>query len=352
MMGETSKLHPEKVVVDDRIVRLIGIPFFGLVIPSATGLMKLSDFSASSIIHYFYFVMVAWVIWEGNRYLLFRYYPIIYRSRSIFQKYILITGLNIFYSAPVSLVMLYAWKWTTQINRVNDPIILNSTILIVVCVIFVTNVYEKALFVKENDKSRMIREQLERGKIQAELEALKNQIDPHFMFNALNSISYLVEHDAPKARAFIENLAEVYRYILRSKDKNLIMLKDEIIFMNAYISLLEIRYDNSFKLKPDYANLDTSAYLIPPVSLMVAIENSVKHNRVSAGNPLILELNYSDESLVFSNRIAEKNKVKSSTQTGLANLKERFIKLTGKEIEILSNTTHFILKIPLLKLTR
>jgi len=346
-MDEPSELNRPKSILDDRIVRLIGIPFFGVVIPSATGLI---DLSVEYIPHFFYFILVAWIIWEGNRFLLFRYYPVIFQSESLFQKYILITGLNIFYSGPVSLFLLYGWKWLAGGNWVNDQAIFNSVILIVVCVVFVTNVYEKALFVKENDQARVIREQLERGKIQAELEALKNQIDPHFMFNALNSISYLVVHDAPKARRFIENLAEVYRYILRSKDKNLVLLKDEISFMNAYISLVEIRYDRAFKIIADYSELNTSEFLIPPVSLMVAIENAAKHNRISMKNPLVLGISYRDETLIFTNQISDKKKLKNSTQTGLYNLNERFLKLMGKEIKIIPDKTHFVLQLPLLKM--
>lgn len=238
------------------------------------------------------------------------------------------------------------------INWVSDQIIINNVILIVVCVIFVTNVYEKALFTKQSDREKVKLEQLERGKVQAELEALKNQIDPHFMFNALNNLSYLIDHDSKRAQKFINNLAEVYRYILRSKNKDLVLLQEELSFLESYRSLLELRYGTAFKMELKLNGLPLSDYLLPPVSIMVAVENAVKHNEISKRNQLILHVECKDYALRFTNKISHRKFIKDSTKTGLENLNERFKRLSGKEIQIENNTGYFCLTLPLLKLNR
>jgi hypothetical protein len=347
-----NPIDPDIISLDDRLVRWIGIPFFGLVIPSATGLIRLNEFNTEYSFYYLYFIFVAWVIWEGNRFLLFRNYPVIYQSHSIVHKYLMITGLNIFYTGPVAFFLLYGWRWITGSSDVENQILSNSVILIVVCVIFVTNFYEKVLFSRQSDLEKVKLEQLERGKIAAELEALKNQIDPHFMFNALNSLSYLVDHDREKAQLFINNLAEVFRYILSSKDKDLVLLEEELSFMHAYQELVKIRYGKSFNIDLDLSELPASGLLIPPVSMMVAVENAVKHNAISGRNKLVLKVNYEDPEILFANRIFPKKTIRESTGLGLTNLNERFKKLTGKEIRIDSRDGFFRLYLPLLKLTR
>jgi len=191
---------------------------------------------------------------------------------------------------------------------------------------------------------------LEKAKIQAELEALKNQIDPHFMFNALNAISYLIDKDTLQAQKFIDNLAEVYRYILKSKDKDLVLLEDELVFVNAYAELIRLRYNESFHLHMELDAGRSMNFLVPPISIMVAIENVVKHNEMSEKHRMTLRIKQDEDSLVISNVIKLKKQVTNSTKTGLKNLNERFEKLVGRSILINDSEGIFRLQLPLLKL--
>lgn len=356
-MSETEKTVTERdqdlrrTVLDDRVVRWIGVPFFGLVIPSAVGLVELVDFSIKAIVvQYVYFILIAWAVWDGNRYLLFRFYPVIFGSHSLFQKYLLMTGLNIFFTAPVSLLMLYCWKWAAGADHIGASAIVVTVAVIVVCVIFVTNFYEKVLFAKHNEWEKVRIEQLERAKIEAELQALKNQIDPHFMFNILNSISFLVDHDPKKAQQFIEKLAELYRYILRSKDDDLVLLRDEIAFLKSYASLMEMRHENALQVNLNLNESTHSEYLIPPVSMMVAVENAVKHNAISKSHRLVVNIEQRDNGIVITNKISRRKPARESTKTGLKNLDERFRRILGKGIEVISESGIFTLQLPLLRL--
>lgn len=337
--------------VDDRLVRLIGVPFFGTVIPSATGLLIFSSDSWEFLlIGFIYFVLTAWAIWEGNRFLLFRFYPQIKASHTIAQKYLLMTGLNIFYTAPVILISMSLWGALVTDRAISGDVMFLTTIITVVCVMFVTNVYEKALFTKQIDLDRMRGEQLERARLQAELEALKNQVDPHFMFNALNTISYLVDHEQDKAREFVDSLAEVYRYILKSKDKNLVMLEEECSFAQTYIQLMRLRYGPSFEVRWDQAIDHLQHLLIPPVSLMVAVENAAKHNEVSSRHPLLVEIALRDLHLEVSNRIQPRRTARPSTKVGLRNLDERYQKTVGRSVEVAESNGRFTLTMPLIKM--
>lgn len=343
----------EGLWVDDRLVRMIGIPFFGLVIPSATGLMEGVSFTVQQqVLSYLFFIFLAGSVWEGNRFLLFRFYPIIYRSHSIGQKYLMMTGLNIFYTAPITLILIYLWQWLFEGIDLPVNVLLISVVTTVVCVIFVTNVYEKVLFNKQSDIDRLEREQLERARVQAELEALKNQIDPHFMFNTLNSISYLVEKDPSKAQLFIENLADVYRYILKSKDKELVLLREEMAFMQSYASLMKLRHEDAFSVRINFNRTDLSEYLIPPVSMMVAVENAVKHNEVSSSHKLLVDIEHSDDRIDIVNRVFAKRNARESTGMGLKNLDERFTKTLGQSISIIRDNGMFRLRLPILKLNK
>lgn len=332
---------------------MIGVPFFGLVIPSATGLINVDQISKLQLLSfYIYFILIAWIVWEGNKYLRDRFYNVFTKNESALQKYIMMIAVNVFYTTPVSLILLFGWKWVCNIEYVGTNNLLIASVVIIVSVIFITNVYDKIHFTKKAELQNVKFEQLEKAKIQAELEALKNQIDPHFMFNALNSLSYLIEDDPKKAQRYTENIAEVYRYILQSKDKDLVLLQEEIIFMKLYTSLLELRYEDAFKVDLKVDEKIVREFLLPPVSMMIALENAVKHNEVSKSNALVVHIDVSNSVIKIKNKLRERKTQRESTKTGLKNLDERFSKLLGNGITVFISGEYFILEMPLLKLSK
>lgn len=346
--------HTEnRIAIDDRWVRLIGVPFFGLVIPGATGLISINLLSKTQlVVYYIYFILIAWIVWEGNKYLRDRFHGMFIKNESSLQKYTMMIAVNVFYTAPVSLILLFGWKWACHITYAGTGHVLMASTVIIVSVIFITNIYDKIHSIKKEELQNVKFEQLERAKLQAELEALKNQIDPHFMFNALNSLSYLIEEDPVKAQRYTENLAEVYRYILRSKDKDLVLLQEEVEFMELYTSLLELRYENAFKVILKTEHKDLYRYFLPPVSMMVALENAVKHNEVSKSNALVVDINIFEGCIKIKNKLQERKTYRESTKTGLKNLNERSHRLLGTGINVEISEGFFILEIPLLKVNK
>src|SRR5687768_4382358 len=246
-MDDLAKHNNTGIKLNDDLIRLIGIPLFGIAIPNLTGLF--GDLSFSNGIYwlgYVYFIILAALIWQGNRYLLFRTRKRFTWFDKPIEKLILLLINNIFYTSPLTVAWLCVWYRLAGFSAINWQTILVVVLINVICVLFVTHVYETVFMVKEQQSEQLKNADLSRAKAEAELAALKNQIDPHFMFNSLNSLSYLISTDQSKAAAFTENLAEVYRYILSQKDRTLVLLEDELDFTDQYTALLDLRFGNAF----------------------------------------------------------------------------------------------------------
>jgi sensor histidine kinase YesM len=331
--------------------RIILIPFFGIAIPIISGMVNGQNFSTWQIkFSFLYTIFIAFAVWEGNRYLLFS-------MRSYFDWYkkpvrkiiVLLFGIS-FYTVPVSILLLTGWYHIFLNSGVNWPAVFTASLIIMICVIFITHVYETVFLVKESESEMLRAEQLERARAEAALEALKNQIDPHFIFNSLNTLSYLIEQKPAKAKLFNDTLAGVYRYILQNKARELVLLQEEINFLKDYFSLLKIRFEQALQLHITIDETLFDRYLIVPISLQLLMENAIKHNEFSDTSPLVMELSFNNDVLIFSNEVRKKILRKSSSKIGLQNLDERYKLTTGKKISINETANKFNVSLPVLKI--
>ena len=188
-----------EIQLNDHKIRLIGIPFFGLVIPHVTGLF--GTITPSDWLYWIglaYFIVLAAMIWQGNRYLLFRTRQRFTWFDKPIEKLILLFLNNIFFTSPLTIAWLCLWYQWAGFEAVKWDTILVVTLVNVICVLFVTHVYETVFMVKEQQGEQIRNAELSRAKAEAELNALKNQIDPHFMFNSLNTLTYLIKSDQKK----------------------------------------------------------------------------------------------------------------------------------------------------------
>jgi len=347
-----NNIADNEIQLNDKTMRLIGIPFFGIAIPNVTGLFgSLSFRDPSYWLGYLYFIALAFLIWQGNRYLLFRTRKRFTWFDKPIEKLILLFMNNIFFTSPLTIAWLCLWYRTAGFATIKWDSILIVTLVNVICVLFVTHVYETVFMVKEQQGEQLKNAQLSKSKAEAELEALRSQIDPHFMFNSLNSLSYLITSDPSKAILFTENLADVYRYILAQKDQSLVLLEDEFIFMDKYMQLVMLRFGQAIQIKRFFNGSTEKEFLIPPISAFVALENAVKHNEISEQKPLQLELHIDDNSLVVLNNLQPKRSIQHSSHIGLRNLDERFKIITGKGIEITKDNKSFRVVMPLTPIT-
>ena len=159
--------------------------------------------------------------------------------------------------------------------------------------------------------------------LQAQLQNLKNQINPHFLFTNMSVLSSLVYKDQDKAVEFINQLSKVYRYLLDNQNNELVTVEEELIFIRSYIFLLHIRFDQNLIIKTEVKKEDR-AWLIPPMALQILIENAIKHNEASSEHPLAISIISEDEKLVVGNNLQLRPQHEPGSKTGLENIRARY----------------------------
>jgi hypothetical protein len=188
---------------------------------------------------------------------------------------------------------------------------------------------------------------LEKEKVMVMYDNLKQQLNPHFLFNSLTSLSGLIETDQQVAGNFLEQMSGIYRYILKNGDNETVTLSDEINFVNLYTKLQQTRFKKglvvNISVPEEYLH-----YKIAPVTLQNLMENAIKHNVIDAGSPLVIEIFIEEEYLVVKNNLQKKSRVESSNKKGLAQFVNLYGYLSQKPVLIHESTSHFIIKIPLI----
>ncbi len=190
-------------------------------------------------------------------------------------------------------------------------------------------------------------EKLKRQSLASQYESLKNQVNPHFLFNSLNALTSLVHKDPDKAVRFIKQLSDVYRYVLENKDKEVVALTEELKFIKSYLYLQQIRFGEN--LQAEMAIEDDGQMMLPPLSLQLLVENAIKHNIISKDEPLIIKLfTEGEQYVVVSNNLQVKSIPKGPSGIGLENIKARYGYLTDNEVQITKTKTAFTVKLPVL----
>ncbi|MFT3702159.1 MAG: histidine kinase [Agriterribacter sp.] len=192
-------------------------------------------------------------------------------------------------------------------------------------------------------------EGLKKAQLQSELDNLKSQVNPHFLFNSINSLSSLISEDPEKAQKFLQEMSKVYRYLLQNNERELAPLYIELDFLNSYFHLLKTRYENGISMT---ISVDTKyyQYLLPPLTLQMLIENAVKHNAILEKSPLQISLQVNDEEkLVISNNKQLKTTAIESNKIGLKNIKAKYTLLKQDEVLVNEDEHCFTVTIPLVK---
>ncbi|OIN57776.1 sensor histidine kinase [Arsenicibacter rosenii] len=194
-------------------------------------------------------------------------------------------------------------------------------------------------------------ERLEKENALAQFAALKNQVSPHFLFNSLSILSSLVYVDPALSEQFIDRLSKAYRYILEQKDNDRVLLRTELEFIQAYIFLLKIRFDEKFSVVLDVPERVAEQNAIAPLTLQLLIENAVKHNRMTSKQPLEVQIRVEGNELVVRNRIQPRDDHEPSTGIGLQNIINRYHLLTSQPVWVGEQQGEFVVRIPLIAQT-
>jgi sensor histidine kinase YesM len=338
---------PVELEVRDGLIRLVGIPFFGIVVPNLTGLFApVPAFSPAYFLGYAWFILLSGLLWQGNRAVLVAQRRHWDWSAHPWRKVALLLLANVAWTAPVTLAMLHGWYRFVG-APVDGVAVRIVTLANVICVVFITHVYETVHLIRQREDDQLRLARLEQARAEAELAALKAQVDPHFLFNSLNTLLHVIPTDPPRAVAFTESLAGIYRYILASRQRDLVPLDEELSFCSEYVTLLRHRFGEALSLEVRVP--DPAAWLVPPISLQLLLENAVKHNAFDERRPLRIEVALDGDGARVENPVRPRSSARPTSGIGLRNLDERLQRIVGRPLVHGSRGDRFAVTVPLLR---
>lgn len=351
-------IRDNKSFLVNRSFRFIGIPFLGIIVYliiyvvhpdkelgyiEPTFIHLLGDITLS--------IITAVFIWEGSliinkqidKFFDWRKQPL---KRLVFQ-----ITLNTIYSTFI--ILSFVIFYLKYIVRCPIALVVDELKLIVfiavIIFLLVDVVYIGAYFFRQWEQTTMEAEKLKQQNLISQYEALKNQVNPHFLFNSLNALTTLIAEDQNLAIEFVQRVANVYRYVLQNKDKELVSLNEEVQFIKAFLFLQKIRFGENLKINFEIPEC-VDSYMIAPLTLQMLVENAIKHNIISLEKPLYINIIFDcGTQIIVKNNIQKKISSNGSTGIGLKNISERYRLLMNKVVTISEINNEFIVCIPLIK---
>ncbi|CAM4402611.1 2TM domain-containing protein [Zobellia nedashkovskayae] len=256
---------------------------------------------------------------------------------------VVISCFGVFVATFIVLVVIENWSVQEALTYNSTENYLRSTIISLTFALIFYAVY----YYRYRQENKVKEQKIIANTASAKFDALKNQLDPHFLFNSLNVLSSLIEEDPYQAQKFTSSLSKVYRYVLEQKSKDLVLVDEELKFAKTYVRLLKMRFEDSIVFDILEESKDPEAKIVP-LSLQLLIENAVKHNVVTSGKPLHLKVFEQNGELVVVNNLQEKQVVKKSTGVGLYNIRERYALLTDRKVVIDKTAKEFSVRLPIL----
>lgn len=224
---------------------------------------------------------------------------------------------------------------------------ISNYVVAMIITLVVTLIVHLVYFYKNYQENRVKQEKIIAGTASAQFESLKNQIDPHFLFNSLNVLSSLIEENPEQAQKFTTSLSKIYRYVLEQRDKELVTVQEEINFARTYMNLLKMRFENSISFElPEH--FDNEEAKVVPLSLQLLLENCIKHNIVSEQKPLHIKIYLENNELVIENNKQIKEVLRDRKGVGLQNIVNRYAIVTDRRVSITEDETVFKVKLPVL----
>jgi two-component system LytT family sensor kinase len=344
-----------KIGFDDRIVTVILIPVASFIIPIIFFRMGFGREPYFTLNIYLNTLIITTVIWLGNRYIMIwsrKRYPDFedVRKRLTVQSLTML-AYTLVANNMCGFILDACGMKEFHVNghphSLTDVLTMSNAAAIF-CSLTVVAIYESIYFMNELKKSVEEKEKLKRENLHAQLDALRTQVNPHFLFNNLNTLSSIIPEDPKRAVDFVQQLAKVYRHILEVKDEKSIDLKEELDVLKAYAFLLKTRFGDNLDITISVPDEKLSKKIIP-LSLQILMENAIKHNIVSSEKPLKIDVYAMNGRLVVNNNLQKKNQVNESTGIGLENIRNRYKLLSDKQVEVTESGANFTVSIPLIE---
>ncbi|MGB5820573.1 MAG: histidine kinase [Saonia sp.] len=268
-----------------------------------------------------------------------------------FLRQLLVFLSSVLLGTLIYTLLFYGFKWIDHFLFYSEPPFLQHMVaagLIGLILSIIFGLFLLILHWKDRYYGSYIRnEAFEKEIVTTNLNMLRNQLDPHFMFNNFNTLYYLIEEDPNLAKRFLNNVSGIYRHILQHTEGHLIPVKEEFIVVKQYLEVLQERYRNGLKIQYEVADIHLEGRYIPPLALQELVENVFKHNQINEEKPLTLCFVSSSETLALYNSVRPKIDV-DSHKTGLQNVIQRYSLLTKAKVHIEESTAKFSVTIPLI----
>ena len=335
-MKKTSKTIVLKVGVAILVTLLFKLIFF-----------RLPDFLEIDLLIIPFIVLI---LWEGNTYIdrqLEKQYNWLAQPK---QRILLQFVLSLIFSA-ITLFVLMNFLHFVKFGdvRLFNRAIRQMFVPAIIITFLGLVLYISVQFFKAWQQSLLEVEKYKTESANAQLQNLKNQLNPHFLFNNLSVLSSLVYQNQDKAVDFINELSKVYRYVLENKNAELVSLKEELDFLDHYIYLLKIRFGENIIFDIRMDEIENS--FLPPMCLQLLVENTIQHNETSQANPLKVSIFTENNRLIISNPTQPRSDKSQSSQTGLRNMEFRYQFFTDDKIEVIQDDKTFTVSLPLIRKT-
>lgn len=343
-----------RIGFDDRILLLVMIPLIAFIIPIVFSGFRFNRQPLYEPRMFFNAMISVSLVWLGNRFIMIqarKRYPLFSQTR---RRLIVQSSVMLLFTLVSTNVLGYFLKnYCTYVDanghviRTVTDVIINTNNAAIFCVIMVVAIYEGFYFSNQLRQSVEEKAMLKRESLHAQINALKTQVNPHFLFNNLNTLTAIIPDEPQKAIDFVQELSRVYRHILEVKDEESIPVRDELEVLKAYAFLLKTRFGDNIDITIDIPQ-EKYGYHIVPLSLQLLMENAIKHNIVSMDKPLRIKVFSENGNLVVSNNLQVKNQVSESTGFGLENIRNRYRLITDKNVKVTADENRFIVSIPLI----
>ncbi len=308
-------------------------------------------FNPTSIFYYVTAFILFMVTWELNDWFLEKQRA---KGGLDFKSSLVIIGKNMALLAPVAALVYYLGLFPLREPLgiiCDDPPIVEFTVdFLRACLLGLTVIFFNMFHFAMNQRDEMNKqmEDLRREMTASKYASLKSQISPHFLFNSLNTLTSLMYEDRDLASDFVTRLASSYRYILDNREQDLVSLKKELGFLDAFVFMMDVRHKNAVIIKSE-VKVRPDNYLIPTLSLQMLVENAIKHNYYSKEKPLHIEISIiGNDALAVRNNLQKRQLKEETTQLGLKNIKKRYAYYTNKQVLVRQENDFFEVIIPLL----
>ncbi|HEY1023407.1 MAG TPA: histidine kinase [Flavisolibacter sp.] len=335
-------------MIKDQLFKRLMIPFLGAGAPFLAGLIRWpEDGLVFVLVTIVFFTGVTFIGWQVVVKLVADLRRTGLLKQNLFYK---LAGLLLAGGLVAGAVFFTAtWLWQSLfLQSPRSDGLKNATLVGAGLGLVLALLYEIIFLSLEKALDSRVLEQLDRERLEAEINILRSELDPHFFFNCMNTLSHLVRNDAEKAYQFVHKLSSVYKYFLRNKEKQYVPLQDEMEFLDNYYYLLRIRYDDNIRIENRMDESQDHVSILP-CTLQILVENAIKHNFFSERDPLVISIFRNGKFIHVSNPVRPKLHAAESTYIGLRNLKARYRIITNQNVLVLTTGNRFLVKLPIVK---